>query len=320
MPYSWGRGCRPPGRQSPHDRRHGSRCGDPETRRVSSTWSGRPPGRAGSGPRGDAHESRAAAGPIRAALIDITNCIGCRACQVACKQWNEREGEGAELEADLGFRTRRRSARRQCTLIAFHGLENEQKPGGPRRHARDAAVPPLPAAGLRLRLPDDGALPAGRQSGLLRRRQVHRLPRCDWPVLGHFFRPRNGIRSRRDLEVHALRRPRRSAGADRVQRKPLSDDAGKLFAGNIAIPACVKACRRRPALRNPRRHAGARAQGGSPTAEIASTTSAERRSWAGERAACRPCRSRALSQYGEKLPAPPKWLWAPFTAVMALGA
>ena len=27
--------------------------------------------------------------PIRTTLIDITNCIGCRACQVACKQWNE---------------------------------------------------------------------------------------------------------------------------------------------------------------------------------------------------------------------------------------
>lgn len=38
----------------------------------------------------------AAARPIRATLIDITNCIGCRACQVACKQWNEREGEETE--------------------------------------------------------------------------------------------------------------------------------------------------------------------------------------------------------------------------------
>ena len=35
--------------------------------------------------------------PIRTTLIDITNCIGCRACQVACKQWNERDGEETEL-------------------------------------------------------------------------------------------------------------------------------------------------------------------------------------------------------------------------------
>ena len=41
--------------------------------------------------------------PIRTTLIDITNCIGCRACQVACKQWNDREGEETELNAQLGF-------------------------------------------------------------------------------------------------------------------------------------------------------------------------------------------------------------------------
>ena len=39
--------------------------------------------------------------PIRTTLIDITNCIGCRACQVACKQWNEMEGEETTLEAQL---------------------------------------------------------------------------------------------------------------------------------------------------------------------------------------------------------------------------
>ena len=41
--------------------------------------------------------------PIKATLIDITKCIGCRACQVACKQWNERDGEHTELEPGLGF-------------------------------------------------------------------------------------------------------------------------------------------------------------------------------------------------------------------------
>ena len=42
-------------------------------------------------------------GPIRTTLIDIANCIGCRACQVACKQWNEKDGEKTELEDQLGF-------------------------------------------------------------------------------------------------------------------------------------------------------------------------------------------------------------------------
>ena len=45
----------------------------------------------------------ALAGPIRATLIDIANCIGCRACQVACKQWNERDGEETELRGRSGL-------------------------------------------------------------------------------------------------------------------------------------------------------------------------------------------------------------------------
>ena len=39
----------------------------------------------------------------KATLIDITRCIGCRACQVACKQWNDREGEQTVLQDELGF-------------------------------------------------------------------------------------------------------------------------------------------------------------------------------------------------------------------------
>ena len=72
----------------------------------------------------------AAAGPIRATLIDITNCIGCRACQVACKQWNERDGEETELEAELGFQNPATLSAKTYTLIAFHEMENPQKPGG----------------------------------------------------------------------------------------------------------------------------------------------------------------------------------------------
>ena len=42
-------------------------------------------------------------GKVRTTLIDISNCIGCRACQVACKQWNDRDGEDTEFEVELGF-------------------------------------------------------------------------------------------------------------------------------------------------------------------------------------------------------------------------
>ncbi|RQW78967.1 MAG: hypothetical protein EHM79_21020, partial [Geobacter sp.] len=29
----------------------------------------------------------------KAVLVDVSRCIGCRACQVACKQWNELPAE-----------------------------------------------------------------------------------------------------------------------------------------------------------------------------------------------------------------------------------
>ena len=72
----------------------------------------------------------AVAGPIRATLIDIANCIGCRACQVACKQWNERDGEQTQLEPDMGFQNPAALSAKTYTLIAFHQMDNPAKPGG----------------------------------------------------------------------------------------------------------------------------------------------------------------------------------------------
>ena len=56
-------------------------------------------------------------GPIRATLIDIANCIGCRACQVACKQWNEKDGETTELDDQLGFQNPATLSAKTFTLI-----------------------------------------------------------------------------------------------------------------------------------------------------------------------------------------------------------
>jgi formate dehydrogenase iron-sulfur subunit len=72
----------------------------------------------------------AAAGAARTTLIDIANCIGCRACQVACKQWNEKDGEQTTLDSDLGFQNPATLSAKTYTLIAFNEFENAQKPGG----------------------------------------------------------------------------------------------------------------------------------------------------------------------------------------------
>jgi formate dehydrogenase iron-sulfur subunit len=36
----------------------------------------------------------------KAVLVDLRRCIGCRACQVSCKRWNDREATPTELNSD----------------------------------------------------------------------------------------------------------------------------------------------------------------------------------------------------------------------------
>jgi formate dehydrogenase iron-sulfur subunit len=67
---------------------------------------------------------------IKSTLIDITNCIGCRACQVACKQWNDGEGEGTELLPELGYQNPAVLSAKTLTLISFHEQEAPESPGG----------------------------------------------------------------------------------------------------------------------------------------------------------------------------------------------
>ena len=66
----------------------------------------------------------------RTTLVDITKCIGCHACQVACKQWNERDGEVTEHEDYLGFQNPVALSAKTYTLISFHELLDDSAPGG----------------------------------------------------------------------------------------------------------------------------------------------------------------------------------------------
>ena len=75
-------------------------------------------------------DSPSSSTPVRTTLIDITNCIGCHACQVACKQWNDREGERTELLPELGFQNPATLSARTYTLISFHEFADDKAPGG----------------------------------------------------------------------------------------------------------------------------------------------------------------------------------------------
>lgn len=37
----------------------------------------------------------------KAVLVDLTRCIGCRGCQVSCKQWNEKKGLKTTFHGDF---------------------------------------------------------------------------------------------------------------------------------------------------------------------------------------------------------------------------
>ena len=184
----------------------------------------------------------AAPGLIRATLIDITNCIGCRACQVACKQWNEREGEDTELEAQLGFQNPATLSAKTYTLIAFHEMENPQKPGGLESafvmqrclHCLEpACASAYPTTALYRRADGPVSYDVDKCIGCR-----YCLLACPWDVPTAEWNSRAPKISKCTHCVDRADQPMPIA----FNGEPLSDDAGKRFVGSIATPACVKAC------------------------------------------------------------------------------
>ena len=58
----------------------------------------------------------------KAMLIDSDRCIGCRACQVACKQWNDLPARRRPT-ARAATTTRRRSSANTWTMVTFNEVE-----------------------------------------------------------------------------------------------------------------------------------------------------------------------------------------------------
>ena len=179
---------------------------------------------------------------VRTTLIDITNCIGCRACQVACKQWNDTEGEHTELLPVMGFQNPASLSAKTYTLISFHELENPEKPGGVdaayvmRRcfHCLEpGCVSACPTTAL-YRQPDgpvsyDAAKCIGCRYCMLA---------CPWDV------------PTAEWDKLAPKIEKCTHCADRVDQpppvafngQPAPADETKRFLDTIATPACVKAC------------------------------------------------------------------------------
>ena len=180
--------------------------------------------------------------PIKTTLVDITNCIGCRACQVACKQWNDKDGESTEMDSDLGFQNPAALSAKTLTLITFQEFEDESSPGGVlsaytmRRclHCLEpACVSACPTTALE-RQPD-GPVSYNSTQCIGCRYCVWAcpwgVPTSDWDSLAPKIHKCTHCADRTDQPAPMSR-----------NGSVLSDVETSDFLKDIVVPACVKAC------------------------------------------------------------------------------
>ena len=186
----------------------------------------------------------AAATPIktRTTLVDITKCIGCRACQVACKQWNDRDGEQTQFEADLGFQNPAVLSAKTLTLISYHEIPDEKAPGGLQYlstmwrclHCLEpACVSSCPTTAL-VRNPDGPVTYDGDKCIGCR----YCMWACPWGVPSADWDTR---RPKIHKCTHCADRCDQPAPAAR-NGLALTAAENQAFRNTIEVPACVKAC------------------------------------------------------------------------------
>ncbi len=184
----------------------------------------------------------AAAGPIRSTLIDITKCIGCRACQVACKQWNDKDGESTSFDDALGFQNPAVLSAKTLTLISFHELVNNKAQGGvdyvfAMRRCLHCLEPACASAcpTTALERQPDGPVSYRADQCIGCRYCVWAcpwgVPTAEWDSLAPKISKCTHCADRCDQPVPSLR-----------NGVALTSDEGKRFQDSIQVPACVKAC------------------------------------------------------------------------------
>lgn len=180
---------------------------------------------------------------IKATLVDTTKCIGCRACQVACKQWNDREGEETQLQlGEMGFQNPSTLSAKTYTLISFHELPNEKAPGGLDYiftmhrclHCLEpACASACPTTALKRQPDGPVTYEASKCIGCR-----YCIWACPWGV------------PTAEWDSLAPKIQKCTHCADRLDQPPplarngiaLSPNEGNSFLANIVVPACVKAC------------------------------------------------------------------------------
>ena len=181
--------------------------------------------------------------PIKATLVDTTKCIGCRACQVACKQWNNREGEQTELPSgEMGFQNPATLSAKTYTLISFHELPNEKAPGGLdyifTMHRCLHCLEPACASACpttALKRQPDGPVTYEASKCIGCRYCVWAcpwgVPTAEWDSLAPKIQKCTHCADRLEQPLPVAR-----------NGQALGADEQNSFLANIVVPACVKAC------------------------------------------------------------------------------
>jgi len=185
-----------------------------------------------------------AATPVktRTTLVDITRCIGCRSCQVACKQWNDRDGEQTELQPDLGFQNPAVLSAKTLTLISYREVVDDKAPGGLQLvstmwrclHCLEpACVSSCPTTALERR--PDGPVVYNDNQCIGCRYCLWAcpwgVPSADWDSRAPKIHKCTHCADRCDQPLPASRNGEALTGVEAEQ-----------FRDNIQVPACVKAC------------------------------------------------------------------------------
>jgi formate dehydrogenase iron-sulfur subunit len=64
-------------------------------------------------------------------LIDTTKCIGCRSCQVTCKQWNDLPAEKTSVpDSGLGLQNPKVLSSKSFVVVSYNEVEDDNAPGG----------------------------------------------------------------------------------------------------------------------------------------------------------------------------------------------
>lgn len=180
---------------------------------------------------------------IKTTLVDTTKCIGCRACQVACKQWNDREGEQTRLQlGGLDFQNPATLSSNTYTLISFHELVNENAPGGldyvfTMRRCLHCLEPACASACPTTALAKLSDGPVGYDADKCIGCRYCEwacpwgVPTAEWDSLAPKIQKCTHCTDRSDQPPPLAR-----------NGQALSEEEIKRYRANIVVPACVKAC------------------------------------------------------------------------------